>query len=174
MDHDVAKNDARSIKQDQLVALLLSGMSITDAAEKVGVHRLTATKWLRVEKVQQALATKKAIVEKSAYDIITEKYQKALGDSCKVVVEIMNETNPMVASAGARLKAVQMVQDRLAPIIAQPVEPSQEGQGVLVPQTLLPYLAPEELANIESYIALAEQRKVQAESDREVMERKRG
>lgn len=174
MDHDVAKNDARSIKQDQLVALLLSGMSITDAAEKVGVHRLTATKWLKLENVQQALATKKAIVEKSAYDIIMEKYQEALEDSCQVVVEIMNETNPMVASAGARLKAVQMVQDRLAPIIAQPVESSRESQGVLVSHELIPYLAPEEMETIERFIALAEQRKVQAESDREVMERKRG
>lgn len=172
MDHNVTDNAPRDIKQDQLVTLLLAGKSISLAAKEIGVSRVTASRWLKIEEVQNALMQGKAVIEKSAYDIIIEKYRAALEPACDVVVEIAKST---MEPAAARLKAVQMIHDRLAPVLAaQPTqEPLQGAQGVLVAASTLPYLTDEELGQIEKFVALAEERRAQAEQDRETLERKR-
>jgi transposase len=165
------KNESRDIKQALFVKHLLSGLTITDAAIAAGVSRPTATRWLNLKEVKESLAGGKAEIKKSAHDIIIEKYSDKLEAACGVVTTIAEDKEE---PAAARLKAVQMIMDRLAPIIAQPVESSSESTGVLVAHELIPYLTPEEMETIERFIGLAEQRKAQAESDREVLERKRG
>lgn len=172
-----ATKHERDIKQDQLVKYILAGLSVTDAAKAIGTSRVTATRWLAEPHMKKALAEGKADIKKSAHDIIIERYTDALEQSIDVVIEVMGNKD-LLTPAAARLKAVQMIQDRLAPIIAKPaVDPLQgsgEGMGVLVAHELIPYLAPEEMESIERFIGLAEQRKVQAEKDVETLERKRG
>jgi transposase-like protein len=166
--HNVTENESRDIKQEQLVQLLLAGKSVTAAAKEIGVTRVTASRWLKLEEVKTALAKGKAIVERSAHEIIIEKYREALEPACDVVVEIVkNSTEP----AAARLKAVQMIQDRLAPL--QGVEQAAPVQEGAIPQHLLQYATNEELEQVEKLVSLLEQRRDQAEQDREILERKR-
>ncbi len=91
-----------------------SGRSIVDAAKIAGVSEQTAHRWLKLPLVQEALAGTRQEIKESAREVIIRHYTKALDASCQVVVQVaMDSESP----AAARLKAVQMIQDRVAPVV---------------------------------------------------------
>lgn len=166
----MSKNSTElTLEQEQLIQHLTTGKSYEEASKLLGISSRTAKRWMDLPHVQEAYQSVRQAMSAYVRDQIkalSTKAIKALEDSLTL------EEAPTV-----RLKAAQLVLDRVAPEEAKaPATPLQgsEGMGVLVSHELIPYLAPEEMATIESYIALAEQRKVQAENEREMFERKRG
>lgn len=152
-------------KEQIFVHALTTGQSISDAAKLAGIGRTTAHRWMErpeiqvvlhpaIEKVQQQ-------VECSAAEIIISKYREALEPACDVVVSIVN--NPMESGA-TRLKAIQMIQDRLAPILKQPEQ--QPEQNEIIPRDLLQYATDEEIEQMYAFVEMLQVRRTKAEQDR--------
>jgi phage terminase small subunit len=145
---------------------IASGLPILQAATHASISLSTGKRWMKRPDIQEAFRNISAKfqeqAEQTAAEIILEKYKDALVPACDAVVEIVK--NPEESGA-TRLKAAQMIQDRLAPMLKleqQPVE-----QETTVPRDLLQYATPEELIQIDELVTMLQQRKAQAEQDRE-------
>jgi len=100
--------------QQRFVAERTAGCNIKEAALNAGVTEQTAHRWLKLPVVQRALIGEVQEIKESAREVIIRHYTKALDASCQVVVQVaMDSESP----AAARLKAVQMIQDRVAPVV---------------------------------------------------------
>ena len=91
-----------------------AGATINESARAAGVSEMTAHRWLKLEEIKNALQTKEIEIAATAEEIIRAQYESALEESCKIVVQIAKD---VLAPAQSRLKAVQMIQERLAPIV---------------------------------------------------------
>ena len=145
-----------------LIEHVSNGTSVRAAAKQIGIDYATARRWLKRPHVAEALDATQArvheTIEQTAYDIITTKYKDALESTCDVVIQIAqnDETPP-----AARLKAAQMIQDRLAPVIAQPLQPQDTQQAL--DAILMQYMTDEEITMIEAIMERARVRKAEAE-----------
>jgi len=93
-----------------------SGESILQAAKLAGISEMTAHRWLKQTEVQKALSTVSIEVMQeveSAADRIRRRYTEQIDTSCSIVIDIASD---VMAPAQARLKAVQMIQERVAPL----------------------------------------------------------
>lgn len=152
-----------SPEQQQFVAYRLSGLSIEETAKATGITPRTGYRWMKLQSVLDALAGVEHHVQEevaqSAYEIIATKYQAALGPACDTVINIAKDE---LAPPAARLKAAQMIQDRLAP--ANLIQQSQTEAAGPIPAELLTFVLEEELAQIDAILARAQQRKQEADS----------
>jgi hypothetical protein len=110
------KGTILSNQQMLLVQYIGQGMSIAEASRKLHLVDKTARRWLKNPHVQEALDHAQAqtieTVKQTAHEIIIKKYREALEPVTDAVVSIAKDSE---APASARLKAAQMIQDRLAP-----------------------------------------------------------
>lgn len=168
--HMTENDKTLSFDESELIQHLISGKSISEAARILNIADKTARRWLLRPHVAEAYQE----IQKDVSAHVREQI-KALSTKA---IKALEESLALSDAPTVRLKAAQMVLDRVAPeeakAPAQDPLQGQESQGVLVSHELIPYLMPEEMESIERFIGLAEQRKAQAESDREVLERKRG
>lgn len=152
-------------KERSFVHSLTTGKSLSAAAKAAGISRTTAYDWMKRPEIQAALHPALERVqeqaEQSAAEIIISKYREALEPACDVVVSIVKD--PMETGA-TRLKAVQMIQDRLAPILKQPEQ--QLEQNELIPRDLLQYATTEEIEQMEQFVETLQVRRAKAEQDR--------
>jgi transposase-like protein len=157
-----------SMDESTLIQHLIAGKSISEAARQLGIADKTARRWLDRPHVDTAYQELKRDVSAHVRDQIKALSTKA--------IKALEESLALQDAPTVRLRAAQMVLDRVAPedakALAQPLQ-GQESAGVLVPPQLVAYMAPEEIEAIERICGLAEQRMAQAESDRETLERKR-
>jgi Homeodomain-like domain-containing protein len=155
-----------SEQQQHFVAYRLSGHSVEEAAKQCGITPRTGYRWANTQVVQDAMAgiehyVNEQIIEQAAqnaYEVITGIYQKALQPATQAVVAIALDS---LAPAPARLKAAQMIQDRMAP--ALPATDPQQTDQVLADQVLLSYLDEQELAQFQRLVELAQERRQKAE-----------
>lgn len=159
-----------SFDESELIQHLVSGKSISEASRLLDIADKTARRWLQRPHVAEAYAELQKDVSAHVRDQIKALSTKA--------IKALDESLALSDMPNVRLKAAQLVLDRVAP--EQAKAPAQdplqgnENMGVLVPHDLIQYFEPEDMATIENLIKLAEQKKVLAESDREMFERKRG
>jgi transposase len=106
-------------KQLLFVECLANSTSVREAASKAGVSQRTGERWVALPEVKAALHDARQgrveDVKQTAHEIITKMYSEALEPVTKAVVQIAKDSE---APASARLKAAQMIQDRLAPVQA--------------------------------------------------------
>jgi transposase-like protein len=89
-------------KHEALIAALLSGETIDDAARQVGIHSATAYRWLHVPSVQQAyLAARRELVKHAVVQL-----QSACGEAVQTLREIMTDTS---APSSSRVRAAVSV-----------------------------------------------------------------
>lgn len=162
------KTGLTSMQQRAIVALL-DHPTDKAAAESIGITDRTIRTYKQDPAFKAAYAQARQDMLSDALDLVQVEAVKSL----LVIVGIRDDTENL---ASTRLKAAHILGSRLTDI--KPVEttqsdPLQGDMGVLVSHELVPYLMPEEMAKIESYIAHALQRKEQADKDREAIERKR-
>ena len=114
--------------QEKFVQTYLAGKNIGEAAASAHIDRRTATRWLKLPAMQEALARENEKRAETTREIITRIYTEALDISCQVVVEIAQDEE---APAASRLKAAQMIQERLLPasVDASSTLPSEDATG---------------------------------------------
>jgi phage terminase small subunit len=93
-------------KQAQLVAVLLEGKSLDQAAKAAGIAYVTAKRWRRTPQIAAALAEGRRELIASALDILTVGARAAAGE----ILTILRDRNvaPLV-----RLRAAEAVLERL-------------------------------------------------------------
>jgi phage terminase small subunit len=159
-------NQPLSAQERTFVDACALGQSTMDAAKSTGISYSTAKRWLKRPEIRSALQGTLARVEEqaeqTAAEIIISKYKEALEPACDAVVSIVKDS---MESGATRLKAAQMIQDRLAPILKQIEQPQPEQE--VIPRDLLQYLTEDELTMIDQAVQSATNRKAQAEQDRE-------
>jgi hypothetical protein len=152
-----------SLEQQEFVAYRLSGMSVEQAAKQLNITPRTGYRWMNLKTVQDAMAGIEHHVQEevigTAAEIIASKYRAALPAACDTVVSIAED---VLAPPAARLKAAQMIQERLAPAA---LEQQQAEQPSLIPPDLLAFVNEEELGLIESIVERARVRKQEAEEN---------
>ena len=89
-------------KQHQLVAALLAGNSVVDAAALVGCGERTARRWLILPPVQRALhEARKEIVDQTVTQTITN-----LGKAMSTLLQVMEDVE---APHATRVRAAQII-----------------------------------------------------------------
>ena len=147
-----------TVEQQQFVTYRLSGMTTEEAAKALGITTRTGYRWMRYPRIKDALSIPLSIQEeRTAAEIISSKYREKLEATCDAVVNIaLNEDAP----ENVRLRAAQMIQDRLAPAEL----PQPEQQSGPVSAELLPFVSEEELGLIDQILERAKMRKQEAET----------
>lgn len=102
-----------SLQQQQFVNATLAGQSVEKAAQIAGITKMTGYRWMKLEAVQMALAGEVEKRAETAREIINRVYMDQLEAVFQVVRQIALD---VLAPAPARLKAIAMIQDRLAPV----------------------------------------------------------
>jgi hypothetical protein len=153
-----------------LVQHLATGKKHEEIARLMGISAKTVKRWLLRPHVAAALQTVKEDVATRVRTQIEELSDKAI-EALKASLDV--EDTPAV-----RLKAAQLVLDRVAPEIkgdiGQSVQDPLQGKGVsLISPEALQYLDTEQIKTIDAIVQIAEERRLKADNDRETLERKR-
>ncbi|BCL83136.1 hypothetical protein ccbrp13_56010 [Ktedonobacteria bacterium brp13] len=151
-------------EEAELVQHLATGKSHEETARLMNISSRTIKRWLTRPHVAESLLAVKQ-------DVATHVREQIKALSTKAI-QALEDSLALEDSPSVRLKAAQLVLDRVAPEQVQSDQPLQ-GQEGPISKRLLQYLTNEELAQIEHLATLAEQRAQQAEQDRETLERKR-
>lgn len=154
------------VNQQKFINARMEGKTIAQSAHIAGVSKMTGIRWSKLHTVQEALSVDiqtEALqtARETAHDTINKIYTTALEASCLAVQQIMMDAE---APAASRLKAAQMIQDRLAPPVeAMPAPlttPGQEASSGKQIDWII--FTPEELAIILPIFEKAERRVVEA------------
>lgn len=142
-------------KETQLIHHLTSGLSLSEAAAMMDMDYQNAYRLLKKPHVQ------------AAYEEITKnigvyvrKQIEGLSTKAIQALEDILESNSYMA----KVQGVKIVLDRLDPeTLKIPAQPIEQAHGP-IPAELLPYVHEDELAAIDTILARAQERKVEAES----------
>lgn len=156
------RKSQKDLTQEKLLQALLQYPTVKAAAESIGITDRTAFTYLEDPAFQKAYGQARSSITNEMRNGLVSLASKA----SQGLYDMMDDAE---CPPAIKARVYQFVYDRAIPAPVTSVDPLQgnEQMGVLVPHELVPYLTPEELAMIEHYIALATQRKAQAESDRE-------
>lgn len=154
-----------SNEEQQLIQLLTIGTPLPTACQKLQISTRTAKRWLAQPHVSAALNE----LRKDVSTHVREQIKKLSTKAIQALEDSLTSHAPMV-----KLTAAKIVIDRVAPedMNVEQDNPLQ-GKNVLISQDAMQYLTSEELDQIEALVQMAEQRKEQAELDRQQLERKR-
>lgn len=152
-------------EQELLIQYLISGMSYTDAAKALDVSTKTVNRWLELPLV--AIAYQEA--KNHIVDYIKTQVEQLAPKAITALEESLDSTTPQV-----RLRASQMVLDRIAPITkpSEEVQPVEPQHGLYIAN--YDYATQEELENIQSIQDAINARKEEAEQGKIVQIRRTG
>lgn len=140
--------------ESQLLQHLVSGKSLVEAAEAMGMNYHTVYRWMKRPHVQAAY-------EELTKDIATlvRKQIEGLSNTAIAALKDILESQSMMA----KVQGVKIVLDRLDPETLKVPQAQAETQTGPIPAELLPYLEEPEIATIEQLLARAQERKMEAE-----------
>lgn len=139
-----------SLKQEQALDALLSYPTVRDAAKSVGVTDKTLWTWLALPSFKQAYEEKRAaIAQEVRQGLVSLARSSLIG-----LQSLMDDAN---TPAAVRLKAFQLVLDRVVPIEASQGVPLQGNS----PHIDLSGLNGEQLDLLQSWLAQSELKSIQ-------------
>ena len=163
-----ARKSQKEVTQEKLMQALLIYPTIKAAAESIGITDRTAYAYTEDPAFQKAY-------DQARSSITTEIRNGLVGLASKASKGLYDMMDDADCPPAIKARIYQYALDRGVPmpvVSADPLQGQEDQMGVLVSHELVPYLMPEEMAQIERYIALAMQRKAQAESEREAIDMK--
>src|SRR5438067_11800436 len=101
MSENVQEEEKLSLKQEALIAALLSYPSIVAASKAVQINDKTARRWLAMPHFRQAYEAARDEQFNSSLDLL----QQATGAAIRVLISLMKDDQP----SGIRLRAAQII-----------------------------------------------------------------
>lgn len=141
-----------SIDQERLIMLLIAGKTQIEAAKELDVNIKTIQRWLALPHVDQAY--------REVRENLSLYVQARIKSLATKAIQALDASLTCDAFPAVRLKASQIVIERLVPVQAQAEQPSAEQA---VDASLLGYMTIDEIETIERIVALATDRKRAAE-----------
>jgi hypothetical protein len=90
-----------TVKQEQLIPILASGIHINAAAAQVGISERTAYRWMKLERFQQALHQ----ARQKVFNEALEQLRDGVEDAIKVLKNVMMDAE---TPAATRVRACQI------------------------------------------------------------------
>lgn len=140
--------------ESQLLQHLTSGMSLAEAAEAMGSNYQTVYKWMKRPHVQAAYEE----LTKDIATMVRKQIEGLSNTAIQALKDILQSNSYM-----AKVQGVKIVLDRLDPETLKVPAQQQDTPHGPIPAELLPYVHEDELAQIDTILARAQERKRETE-----------
>jgi hypothetical protein len=141
-------------KESQLVQLLSTGMTLPEAAATMDINYQTAYRWMQRPHVKAAHEE----ITKDITTLIRKQIEGLSNTAIQALRDILQSNSYM-----AKVQGVKIVLDRLDPeTLKVPAQTAEQPHGP-IPAELLAFVHEDELAQIDTILARAQDRKMEAE-----------
>lgn len=145
-------NDITS-KQNIVIALLASGLSIAETARRAKCSEATIYRWLHFPHISAAIEEAKKSALQSTQEMIAARYEALAEQAMQALERVLNDP---VTPAAALIKAHQIIVERLAPASASP-QVEEQRSSYIAPE-LIAVMTTQEQDIVQKILSEAEQR----------------